>query len=302
MGAKMAETASFTPLLGAGFLSPFYDAAIRLATREGRGRSPVGSPAANQGAISVKHVRAAAFAALLAAAWPSAAMAHDFFLLPTQFDGAGNFEVHATVGAAFPATDTVVAPERIAELRASEGASIAIAGPGDQSLRLALTPSRPGAHAAGVRTLPREVEYEGDRIALIMEEYEVSAEAQQAVAALGAPRVLRATSERFAKTIVCSDTCAGAAAHEAFGYPLEFVADASGANRFRLLFNGRPLANYPIAIAINGARAHARTDAEGRVTADGPGPIMLFAAHMRPPADAGGRFSMLLTSLTVSGR
>jgi len=35
----MAETNSFTPLLGAGVLSPFYDAAIALATREGRWRT-----------------------------------------------------------------------------------------------------------------------------------------------------------------------------------------------------------------------------------------------------------------------
>jgi len=135
-------------------------------------------------------------------------MAHDFFLLPDQFHGDGNFEVQATVGAAFPAPETVVGQDRIAELRASEGASVAVAGPGDQSLRLTLTAARPGAHGAGVRLLPREVEYEGDRIALIMEEYDVSVEAAQAVAALPDPRVLRATSERFAKTIVCSETCA----------------------------------------------------------------------------------------------
>lgn len=35
----MAETTSFTPLLGAKALSPFYDAAIGLATREGRWRN-----------------------------------------------------------------------------------------------------------------------------------------------------------------------------------------------------------------------------------------------------------------------
>lgn len=251
----------------------------------------------------MKLVRAAAMAVSVAAAWPSLAMAHDFFLLPTQFHAAGAVEVRATVGAAFPALETVVAEDRIAELRASDGASIAVVGPGEQSLQLTLTPSRPGAHVAGVRTLPREVEYEGGRIALIMEEYEVSAETQQAVAALPAPRVLRATSERFAKTIVCSETCAGASREELFGYPLEFVADASGLNQFRLLLNGRPLANYPVAIATSEARASARTDAEGRVTANpaSAGPIMLFAAHMSPPASAGGPFSMLLTSLTVSG-
>lgn len=247
---------------------------------------------------------AAAFAVSVAAAWPSAAMAHDFFLLPNQFHGAGSFEVHATVGAVFPAPETVVTQDRIAEVRASEGASLAVAGPGDQSLRLTFTPSRPGAHVAGVRLLPREVEYEGERVALIMEEYAVSAEAAQAVAALPAPRVLRATSERFAKTIVCSETCAGAATAQAFGYPLEFVADASGANQFRLLLNGRPLPHYAIAIATSGARASAQTDVEGRVTADldGEGPIMLFAAHMSPPTEADGRFVMLLTSLTVSGQ
>ncbi len=248
-------------------------------------------------------VRAAALAALAAAAWPSAALAHDFFLLPAQFDSGRSVDVHATVGAAFPAPETVVAQDRIAEVRASEGASIAVAGPGEQSLRLTLTAARPGAHVAGVRLLAREVEYEGERIALIMEEYEVSAEAAEAVAALAAPRVLRAISERFAKTIVCSETCAGDAMAQAFGYPLEFVADASSANQFRLLLNGRPLANYPVAIATAGARTSATTDAEGRLTANlaGEGPLMLFAAHMAPPAEAGGRFSMLLTSLTVSG-
>ena len=35
---QAAETGSFTPLLGASFLSPFYDAAIGVATREGRWR------------------------------------------------------------------------------------------------------------------------------------------------------------------------------------------------------------------------------------------------------------------------
>lgn len=248
--------------------------------------------------------RASAFAALVLAAWPSAAMAHDFFLLPEQFHDAGSFEVHATVGAAFPAPETVVGQDRIGELRASEGASIAVAGPAAQSLRLTLTAERPGAHVAGVRLLAREVDYEGERIALIMDEYEVSSEAANAVAALPAPRVLRATSQRFAKTIVCRETCDGASATQAFGYSLEFIADASAAHQFILLSNGRPLPNYPIAIATSGERARARTDAEGRVTvnADGDGPIMLFAAHMAPSVETGGRFSMLLTSLTLPGR
>lgn len=248
-------------------------------------------------------VRAAAFAAVVAASYPGAATAHDFFLLPEAFRGGDHFEVHATVGAAFPITETVIAQDRIAEVRASEGSSLAIAGPDSSSLRLTLSAGRAGAQVAGVRLLPREVEYEGERVALIMEEYAVSGEAQRAVAALPAPPVLRATSTRFAKTIVCSESCAGAAPAQALGYPLEFVAAASGVRQFVLLFNGQPLPNYPIAIATTGARASAQTDAEGRVSvsADNDGPVMLFAAHMATPTEAGGRFSMLLTSLTVSG-
>lgn len=251
----------------------------------------------------MKLVFPAAALAVLAATWPGLGLAHDFFLLPDQFRGGGRFDVHATVGAAFPVPEIVVGQERIAELRASDGASIAVAGITDQSLRLTLVASRPGVHVAGVRLLPREVDYEDDRIPLIMEEYAVSAEAAQAVATLPAPRVLRVISQRFAKTIVCSETCEGGSATQEFGYQLEFVADAAGANQFRLLLNGRPLPNYPIAIATRGGRASAQTDREGHVTVhvDGAGPIMLFAAHLSPPEETGGRFNMLLTSLTVAG-
>lgn len=38
LGGEVTEPRSFTPLLGASALSPFYDAAIGLATREGRWR------------------------------------------------------------------------------------------------------------------------------------------------------------------------------------------------------------------------------------------------------------------------
>lgn len=79
-----------------------------------------------------------------------------------------------------------------------------------------------------------------------------------------------------------------------FGYPLEFDADVSSEDQLILLLNGLPLANYPIAIATEGAR-QATTDAEGR------GLVMLLAAHMSPPAEASGRFAKLLTSLSVAG-
>ncbi len=69
----------------------------------------------------------------------------------------------------------------------------------------------------------------------------------------------------------------------------------------RLLFNGEPLANYPVALARAASREHQVTDQTGGVVVgdDVSGPFMLFAAHMTAPADARQRFRMLLSSLTA---
>lgn len=121
------------------------------------------------------------------------------------------------------------------------------------------------------------------------------------VRALASPRILRATSERFAKSIVCFEICAGSRAEHAFGYPLEFAADASAPNRFVLLANGAPLANYPVAVATSAGRMRFATDDQGRVflNSTAQGPSMLFAAQMTAPVRADRRFQMLLTSPTV---
>lgn len=243
-----------------------------------------------------------AIAAAILAFAPAGALAHDFFLLPETFRAGSEVQLEASVAASFPTPEIVVGEDRIAEARASEGAVLRILGPSARSLRLSLEAGAPGAHLVGVRLLPRDVEYAEDRIPLIMEEYEVDEAARVAVAGLPAPRVLRASSERFAKSIVCFQSCEDRSrAVQAAGYPLEFVADPANAGRFVLLFNGAPLPNYPVALAREQERAHLVTDESGGVVVgeDVSGPFMLFAAHMSAPADARERFRMLLTSLTA---
>jgi hypothetical protein len=197
-------------------------------------------------------------AAILALA-PAPALAHDFFLLPASFNAGAEVRVQATVGASFPAAEIVVTEDRVAEAAASEGASLRVAGAGPSALDLIFASAAPGAHVASLRLAPRDVEYAEDRIPLIMEEYEVDEAARAAVAALPAPRVLRASSQRFAKSIVCFQSCADwTRAARPAGHPLEFVADPAEPGRFVLLFQGEPLANYPIR-----ARARFRTRASG---------------------------------------
>jgi hypothetical protein len=252
--------------------------------------------------ISSKATRLAVLIIATLALLPTRAFAHDFFLLPASFNAGLSLELEATVGAAFPAAEIVVPEDRIAEARSSGGSQLRISGAGEHSLRLALTSNEPGAHVVAVRLHPRDVEYSEDRIPLILEEYEVAEAARAAVAALPAPRLLRASSQRFAKTIVCLETCAGRAhTAQAFGYPLEFVVDPTAPRRFVLLHEGEPLANYAVALARSSGRVHLATDEAGGVSLgdDIAGPVMLFAAHMSAPVSPQQRFQMLLTSLTA---
>lgn len=256
------------------------------------------------GRIAVRRPRVWAVIAATAALAPATARAHDFFLLPGSFvTEAGETAVQATIGSRFPDPEIVVPADRIRALATSDGAALTTQGVGPKSLNLRLAATGPGLQVAGVALLPRDVEYAEDRIPLIMEEYEVAPEAVRAVDALPKPRSLKASSERFAKTLVCVRSCGDrSAATRPLGYALEFVAETGDLRRFRLLAGGRPLANYPVAIGLaDGGRRKARTDAEGLLPlpTDARGAVMLFAATMDAPAEPGGRFTMRLTSLTL---
>lgn len=245
------------------------------------------------------------FGAAVAAAFASAASAHDFFLLPAQFTtaGAGTVNIQATVGSSFPTPEVVVTTDRVDQLFAAGSGNprVRIAGAGAKALNLEATGARPGLLVAAVRSKPRDVEYGEDRIPLILGEYRVSPEAAAAVERLQRPRTWRVSSRRFAKTFVCVRTCAKASVGDrALGAPLEFVGRGPTARYFRLLGAGRPLANYPVdLVGSDGKRQHLSTDARGRVRlpAAAKGPLMLFAAHLEPPA-SGERFTLHLTSLT----
>lgn len=243
-------------------------------------------------------------AAAAALSCSSAALAHDFFLLPqASRDASGKMIVQATVSSNFPKADAVVTQDRIAQLylQGAGTPKIGIDGAGTNALNLGVTSLRPGMAVAAVRTVPRDVDYEGERVGIIMEEYRVGPEAQAAVRRLPEPRILRVSSRRFAKTLICVSLCKDRArAAKALGADLEFVGKRAAGDHFQLISKGRPLGNYPVDIVMpDGKRSHITTDAAGEVhvPAGGKGPVMLFAAVMDEPS-SNERFTLNLSSLT----
>lgn len=244
-----------------------------------------------------------------ALACASAAAAHDFFLLPEQFTisraGAGTVTIQATVGSSFPTPEIVVTADRAERVDAIGAGSplVRIAGAGPKALNLEVTGAKAGMLAVGVSSKPRDVEYAEDRIPLILGEYRFLPNAAAAVQNLPRPRTWKVVSRRFAKTLLCVDTCTDrSAAERSFEAHLEFVGHRTMSDHFRLLARGKPLANYPIdLVGADGKRQHLSTDARGDVhLPSGPsGVMMLFAAKLEPPRGA-ERFTLDLTSLTFS--
>ena len=240
---------------------------------------------------------------------PMSASAHDFFLLPDEFQPprAGSMKIAATVGSSFPTPEAVVAADRVERLyvHGTGKPAVRVVGPAAKALTLEVTGARPGLLVTGVKTLARDVDYAEDRIPLILGEYRFSPEAKAAVERLQRPRNWLVSSRRFAKTFVCIQKCASrASAEEALGAELEFVGAGAAQGHFKLLRKGSPLANYPIdLVTADGKRQHLSTDARGsiHIPASARGTMMLFAARLVPPAGK-ERFILDLTSLTFDQR
>lgn len=238
---------------------------------------------------------------------PTAAAAHDFFLLPEQFvaSGQGGVLLSATVGSSFPVPENAVPADRIDRVVAAGvgNPQVHIVGAGPKTLNLHVAGAGAGLLVVGGGAKPREVEYAEDRIPLILGEYRVLANAAAAVEALPKPRKWQVLSRRFAKTFVCVRSCrARSAAEGSFGAHLEFVGHPSSDRRFRLLASGKTLGNYPIdLVGQDGKRKHLFTDRRGEIQlpANARGTMMLFAARLEPPAGP-ARFILDLTSLTFS--
>ena len=238
---------------------------------------------------------------------PSAAAAHDFFLLPEQFvvAGKGGVMLSATVGSSFPAAENAVPADRIERVVAAGRGNpqVHVMGAGPKALNLHVAGASAGLLVVGGSAKPRDVDYPEERIPLILGEYRVLPEAAAALEALPKQRTWKVLSRRFAKTFVCVRACSNrSVADRSFNAHLEFIGNHATSDRFRLVAAGKPLANYPIEmVGQDGKRQHLSTDVRGdvRPPANARGTMMLFAAKLVPPTGT-ERFVLDLTSATFS--
>jgi hypothetical protein len=238
------------------------------------------------------------------------AAAHDFFLVPEGFVGAGGrpLIVHATSSSDFPALNVGSPRTRIEAARAVVGgqpAAVEVQAQAAKSLPLSVSTEASGMGVVTVQTIWGESNWRPDQVEIYLEEHPFKAEEVAAVHRLlpqGAPLQIR--SRRLAKTLVCVRVCTPTTSASA-GLEVELVPafDAGGASpsRFQLVRNGRPLAGYPVAVRpARGERQNVLTDDDGwvRMPAGLSGPVMLVAATLDPPKEPGGRFVTNNASVT----
>jgi hypothetical protein len=254
--------------------------------------------------------RACILAAVLAACIliaPSAARAHDTFLMPAKFEIGPTETVSVALSSAssFPNLEYGPRPERVATM--SDG--VLLSGHATDALRLAYQPRRSGPQVFGLVLGPRDIDLQSADVLHYFDEIGAPQEVRERYQSDVAPHTFQETYTKYAKTIVCAAPCRrlDSAAGRRLGHALEFTAfvDRGGVSmrRFRLFANGRPAADHQVAATTaQGGRRVLRTNASGVVDLpdDVHGPTLLSAVVLRPPARRGERFTSDFATLTFN--
>lgn len=249
----------------------------------------------------------AGVAALILAAAPVAASAHDSFIAPP---GAliGGAPVRLRIGSGeFPATEHGIRPDRVARIdaRAADTALRPTLTPGETTLHLTLdwpeaVPPHQNGVVVAVDLSPIGIEVGADEIDHYMDEIgapgDIAALARATVARDG---VMRETYTKHLKLMACIALCDGLSPSRPSGSALEFVASDEA---WRLLENGQPRAGQAVFVTTAAqGRRRLTTDRQGRVLlpSDTTGPVFLSAVVLTPPTESGGRFTSEWAALTI---
>jgi hypothetical protein len=249
----------------------------------------------------------AGVAALILAAAPVAARAHDSFFAPPG-PLAGGQPMRLQIGSGeFPTLEHAIRPDRVARIdaRAADTALIPTLAPGATALQLTLswpeaTPPHQNGVVVAIDLSPIEIEVEADEIDHYMAEIGAPADVADAVrAAVVRDGAMRETYSKHLKLMACIAGCDGLEPARPSGAALEFVAADEA---WQLLENGRPRADQAVFVTTRAqGRRRLTTDRLGRVLlpADTIGPIFLSAVVLTPPTEPGGRFTSDWAALTI---
>lgn len=245
--------------------------------------------------------------ALILAAAPAAAQAHDsFFAPPGPLTGGQPLRLQIGSGA-FPMLEHAIRPDRIARIdaRAADTALAPTLMPGATALQLTLgwpeaTPPHQNGLVVALDLAPIEIEVGPDEIAHYIDEIGAPADvADAARAAIVRDGVMRETYTKHLKLMACIAGCDGLAPARPSGSALEFVASDEA---WQLLDNGRPRVGQAVFVTTAAqGRRQLTTDRQGRVRlpADTIGPVFLSAVVLTPPTEPGGRFTSEWAALTI---
>lgn len=255
-------------------------------------------------------------AVVCALALSAAASAHDTWLAARKSTVArGDFaRFDLTSGDAFATLDYAIAADRIARSGVRVGGkdlSFSSRSRKKNSLVLGRTIDRAGVAVAWVELKPRTLELEPDQIKEYLEEIGETETIGKELAARP-PGRWREVYRKHAKTFVRAGEPSGADSSwgEPVGMALEIVPEsdpttlrAGGALPVRVLLDGRPLGEFPLAAIASGRqqRAIVRTDAEGRarVALDAFGPWLLAGTRLRKSASPKTDWESDFTTLTL---
>ena len=227
------------------------------------------------------------------------AVAHDFWLVPDAFRVAagGELVVRGQTSSAFPTSESAVTPDRVTSARilgAHDEETIAAVSTEDRSLVLRHRPRTAGQKMVAVSVGWRHIKEtaESFRKYLVLEGAADALARYDRTGQLPTGGIVRRYA-KYAKTVV--EVGEGPRAYQRqAGQPLEFVpltdpseVRASAELRFRLLFEGQPLA---------GARVHAGiaptpgtpATADLNLTTSGEGIVSVRAGDHFDPVDASG--------------
>lgn len=244
--------------------------------------------------------------------------AHDTWLQPSAFKvepfQAITFDL--TSGGRFPVLDFAIMPDRIAVASSrltGESTALREVGRGPHSLQLSQSFSQEGIVTAWVTLLPRQLELTPQKVNEYFKEIHAGADVRATWSSLGGKLIWRESYTKHAKTfLVVGDAGEDASWGEPTGMRLEIVpvtnpleVRAGRKASFRLIFEGKPLANAPLGLHQEG-QLEARfqtTDATGLATfpIERAGRILIFSTRLDYRADLQMWLSDFST-LTIAAR
>jgi len=255
------------------------------------------------------HFRFFAGAILGASVMFTPALAHQTFLLPSQFvwQAGDTVDVVLTSALAFPNVEHGPKRDRIpftAVVAGGEPVSDLAYEEAETFLKLRFTPEHSGLALIAMSSKPRFGEIKAEDADAYFDEIGADAATRQIFDALPGSPALNRSYAKHTKTFICIENCdvGREPSYAPTGQALEFIAMATEARAFQLLRDGNPLAGQRVTISSpDGASQETTTNENGVVEIDASlsGVVMVSSIWITMPDQPDGVYHSDYATLTI---